>query len=668
MYNFEFAVMEFLKKYTARIILAICLLYILFTRILSNTEGLPYLWHWDEPLVASSAIYTLKTGKFKPRNSEICYGGFLRNTCYLIDEAVYFFIKDNPAYNINSRDDIKINDHYDFRHLSHYEFYLWNRIWVSVLTTLSFLLVFLILRHIANEWWGLAGVLALMCSLLFYYNSRYATMDNPLTCVALCTLYYSILFIEKKKYVYLYAALVFGGFTLASKLSGGVVLIVPFIAWLTHYQEIISTDKIVKNGLIAISLAVTPFLVYCIVTPNLITDTAEFVKWTKYIIDQYENGRGQFTKTPGWENLSFQLSSIRENITPVIFYAGIFLSPVVIVFLFFKKEYPKLLFILPFFVFYWVYMVYMTSKTVAYERNYMVMHPVLIVIALWSFYELAKIVTAQKIILHTLVPIAFCVVLTSFNFERLAYIHNDAIATHNLRDNRSEMIDILNIGGKNQIVGIAKELKYSDVDLRKLKCGFRIFEASELDTIRKICTSVVVGNYKSFDKKLWQGDSIVNLAKNGFAIDTVLKGQNTYRDTEPVSAMAPLTNPELYLLKTDNNYAVLPPVPVYVFERHVLAGDGEKEFILPQYLPQKKYRFEIYHYGVPCDGKYPIFQVRFNDNKLKGVLSKAAMKKIVFEENSIAGIKNKITIGYYNDKFSDTQDRNLFIERIEVYE
>ena len=134
------------------------LLFAFYVRASRADWGLPYLYYWDEPQIASAALRMLKTGNFNPYFYN--YGTLPIYINYFIDIFHYLYLMGQPdtasAY-LSDLADIKTQFDTNWQWtISHPSFFYWNRMLNVAFGVgsvwMTYLLASLVLR---NKWLGL---------------------------------------------------------------------------------------------------------------------------------------------------------------------------------------------------------------------------------------------------------------------------------------------------------------------------------------------------------------------------------------------------------------------------------------------------------------------------------------------------------------------------------
>ncbi|CAA9298261.1 MAG: hypothetical protein AVDCRST_MAG56-5191 [uncultured Cytophagales bacterium] len=666
-------------KLLTKVTLFIVVVFAIYTRYMAVHVGLPYIHHWDEPFISTSALNIIKTGDINPKYSEICYGGFLRYSCVAIDYVHYLLLKIDPKNGLNDPAQIKTSLEGDFRLVSHPSFYLWNRLFVAAMSIAGFVVVFWIGKLYKDPLTGLVAALLLSGCYYYFDHALYATVDIPMCVWVLVTLWMALRFHRNKQFRFLALSLAGSGMALATKLSGGLALIIPFTAFLLNLRRLLDYKPRVI-ALLLLSWAVLPFAVLLAWNPNVITDTENYLAWNKWIIEVYKTGGGHFSKEPGWEHLSFQLTTIRDTLTSPVFWlapVGLFLSCIRVEhaasrrrLAFHANAATLIVFIFPV-----VYLTYMTQQRVAYHRNFIVMYP---------FFSLAAAYVVSHVVDTALALFAkqpknwqptagsafVLLAVVTFQWNHYRHIEFEAYKLYHVKESRTQALDrvkqlVANEGGKG-IVGIAKELKVSEADLLNLGLPYRLFAHKDLETARAQSTFLVVGRYRSLNTALHAQDDSLNRLSH--SVVQTISGTTIYRDNSLEASQTPHINPQVDILRgASYQIASKQPAQVYESSAGIVMARNAKIFMRRFQFIKGKYTVRIKASGTPMAGIYPHLRVMLGSQELASyyLVPGNQEKRINFSIRN-ALLDRAVYIEYDNDAVSATEDRNAYIENISV--
>jgi hypothetical protein len=667
-------------KYFRYVVLSLVLLFVFYLRYMAIHDGLPYLHHYDEPYLATAALNVLKTGSVTPRYSENCYGGFMRYTCTFVDYLHFQYLKSRPEYFLDSFAQIKTNLDGDFRTISFPSFYFWNRLYLALISTAGVWLCYVLGKKFRN---GLTGILAaLILALSYHYldHSKFTTVDVPMTFWAVLTVIFALQFNQTKKFSFLSLSLFTGGMAIATKLSGAITLIIPFTAFLLNFRTWWAIQSVMKRWIILFAWGLIPFALFLLWNPNIFTDTASYLEWNKWIMETYKTGGGHFSKEPGWEHFSFQMEVIEQDISPYLFrlaWVGLLLAFISVR----VDKNGKLagaglnkngnaLIVL---VFPMVYMLYMSQQRVAYHRNFVVMYPFFSLLAAYSISWFSSLIGA--LIPYKLKPVQ-CIVVTSVLLLTFVYVFKDkytslyqtAHTIYTSRETRTQAVEAVNQlieanNGKG-IVGIARELKMSDEDLRRIKYPYRIFEHQFIPDAAQKSTFLLVGNYRSIQEGLHRQDDSLNSLTPDSVVQTI-GGSPLYRDGDVVLSQIPHVNPQVNIVKGASfEEASKYTIPLYeLLERVVMFSNNEIVSDSIRFEPGK-YSLYLEGYGTPAANEYPHLKIKVGRKTIAEytITPDKNVRNFFFKVTKLQ--RAKIRVQYDNDFATGTEDRNAVVQKL----
>ncbi len=457
---------ELFKRYYFEILLFFTVFLGFIIRFLHTTKGLPYLYNWDEPQIASNALKIMKTGDFNPHFFH--YGSLMIYLNLIVDIFHYLFLMSQPYNTLTSPKDIKIFTDTNWNWtISHPEFYHWNRILTVVFATLSIILVYKIAKIlIKNRWIALISAFFISILQIHINYSVWVTNDIPLSFFVLLAIYFVLLFVEKGEGKFFYFSLIASGLGAATKYNGGIVLLMPFISLIIVYFR----DNKKVNKLMWISLFILPLVTFLLVMPYAFFDLPHFLEDVGFEIRNYKV-LGPFAKvTPGLPHLFLQLKN---------FYINLGLPAVSISLLgiygLFKKENGLLRFT---FLYPVVYMYFMCNTKMSYQRNFVQIYPfIAILFGIGSFYLyqiLKKLLNYLKIRREKLGLYLTIFLIGLILLPKTFYAVNLAIDVHEFKDSRTRVINIINKMDNINYVIFADELRVHQYDLRRLNKKYKI--------------------------------------------------------------------------------------------------------------------------------------------------------------------------------------------------
>ena len=461
-------IQEFIKKYYFAVMVITLLFFALIVRYYHTKIGLPYLYYWDEPQTASTALHIMKSGDLNPHF--FAYGSMMIYANLLVDILHYFSLMGHSPTaesfltNIN---DIQINTDTGWKWtISHPSFYCWNRVLSALMGVGTVFVTFLIGRLVFNRWIGLIAAAFLAVLPFHVIRSVWVATDSPVAFFVLLVVLFSLLFIKSKKLSYFILSLVFTGVAIATKYNSGLAVLIPFISLLWLYFK---SKESVKSYMWFL-VPTIPIAVFLMIMPYAIIDLPTFLRHVGGEIRHYKvlgQGYGH-TSPPGLEHLKFQLLQFYSNIgffNSVMIglgIAGILFRPLFI----FTLMMPLL------------YISYMIGTKVNYHRNFVQVYPFLALLFASGFYVLYSIIEKVRIRLKWqkawIAPLAVAIVVLLFLVPQASSTYALAKMEKKARDSRTHAIaDINTLQGFKKLI-IAKELRIHWQDLRKLKLPYSI--------------------------------------------------------------------------------------------------------------------------------------------------------------------------------------------------
>jgi len=239
--------------------------------------GLPYVYYWDEPQLASAALQMLKSGDLNPHMYD--YGSLLVYIYYLVDIPHFLFLMTQPENSnsyINYMSDIATGANTGwYWSISHPSFYFVDR-FVNVLfgTGTVILTYFLANRVLMSRWLGLAAASFMAVLGIHIQYSALITPDVPAAFFVTGVVLFSLVFLEGGKLAPLVAALVFCGLGAATKYNSGLSVITPASAILLRYA-LYPRESFDRRWLVL--LVAIPTVTFFVVMPYALLDTNHFL-------------------------------------------------------------------------------------------------------------------------------------------------------------------------------------------------------------------------------------------------------------------------------------------------------------------------------------------------------------------------------------------------------
>lgn len=300
------------KPAPKKLILAGVLFFSLAIRLMQAHEGLPYLHHWDEPQVASTALHMMRTGDLNPHFFN--YGSFLIYTNLGVDVLHYYYLMRQPEGQeeyLRALDEIK-TEHDTGWHwtISHPSFYLWNRWLTALFGTASVALVYFIGLRLGGPWAGLlaAGFLA---GLPFHVqHSAWVTTDVPASFFVLAAVLLTLRHFEHGKPSHLIAALASAGLAASTKYNAAVVIAVPLLVFALGALR----RSPARPPWLLAAVAIVPAAAFLAGTPCALLDLRKFLIDVGFEVFHYGiMGQGPATGV-GWPAFAWQWSTVASKL------------------------------------------------------------------------------------------------------------------------------------------------------------------------------------------------------------------------------------------------------------------------------------------------------------------------------------------------------------------
>jgi len=452
----------------------------LLPRALGTEFGLPYLHHWDEPISASAGLKMLKTGDFEP--DIFSYPSVLTYLCLGCDVVHYFDLaleeKDGRQV-LTAPRDIKIgSDTGFFWDISHPSFYRWNRVMVAFLGALSVFLVHELTRSFSGKTSGLLAALLLAGFFPHMLHSRVVTPDGPMALFALAALLFAVRFTRTGHGRYYYLSLAGAGVAMGTKYTAFMLIASPLVALLFRWPR-----SATVRGVRVISLLAVPLAVFLLTNPFVLARFPLFIQQVTFEAFHYKvMGHAADSATPGLAHLRLQLGRMGDHISWPFFAAAV-LGAMVLV----RRRGGAVFLVSPL-----LYLYYLCQQKVGFHRNFIIIYPVLAVCTgvgcMFLFRRLAAVTSHRRAARVGAAALgALVAVLVGFQQVR---VWKSMAAALQYRETRSDLIDWLNTEATKRPlrVGIARELRIHEQDLRRLKADHEVLphplllaRASEFD-------------------------------------------------------------------------------------------------------------------------------------------------------------------------------------------
>jgi len=670
-----------------KVLIVLILIVPAVPRINSADIGLPYLQFWDEPLIILGAVNGLKriydednNTNFLPITSEVVYGGYMRYTCMAVDVFYYLYLRITDP-NVYSWYDVK-TDIYGYQPLtiSHPGFFYWNRVYLGLLSALSFVFMFLLGRLRFGIFNGLFAVLILGANVMHFGSSYIVNSNIPLGTWTIATLYYAVYYNHTREYRYLIISMIFSGLAFSTKMTGAAVVLFPATAVLLNYAEF-KEEKFLKTLLKAFYLGLIPLGIFVILNPSIYLDTNHFLLWMNWLSDTYRSPIGNFSKEPGWEHFAYQLREFSNQLGKthtILMIIGLAIGLVSLIKIRKDGIQSSRTDIVIFVVFPVIYLVYVTTQyTVAYHRNFLLYYPILSLLAAQGITYIVQFTCSQFKRLNRfrfLINGILLVIIFIINWPLYRSIQRSSQYNHNASDTRSRAIDSFIDQSNNQsiILGIEKGFKMSMYDLNKLGTSYGYFSIANIQEATLGFTHLLVPSYTSeyedqtafTPKELKELDSLISSLKISSIPGSKI---NYFHDQVP---WEPIANPTVTLLKGSpypppkmkdftvpsiyrSSLSILDHIPDLIFKGKIEPGIYTLTFELS---------------GMEALGEFPQVEILLNDQAVTPLVT-ATSDFISFEYKvEIPDNPFKMYINMPNDYWNPEtgEDRNAFIRNLEL--
>lgn len=419
-------------------------------RYLQLNIGLPYLYFWDEPLTAGTALQMLKTGDCNPHFFK--YGSLVIYLNLLVDQLHYLSLFLTGA--LQGAEDIHIGTAWHWA-ISHPSFYFWNRFLTAAMGVATVFVTYLIGKAMGNAWTGIAAALFLAVLPVHIAHSGFVTMDAPVALFVALTALFSILFIQREQRVHFLLILICVGLAAATKYNSVVAMLLPVAAFVHSSHK--------REKFYWLAIPTLPAIAFLCAMPYALLDFPNFIKDVLHEVIHYKTtGHPGATIAPGWDYLGFQMRAFYHNIG----LAGAFFLLCGLIGMYAR---PALLLVV---LFPAAYLLFMSGMTVNFHRNFIQIYPFIAVFVGVAFLFLHE---TLKRVLPKIKNWAITGILAALVFLPRAYdACQTGLALHASRDTRSAVIDALNAMENVQKVIFAKELRVHAHDLDRLACDYAV--------------------------------------------------------------------------------------------------------------------------------------------------------------------------------------------------
>lgn len=385
--------------------MTLSLIYIGALGVASTNFGL----HWDEASVTGSVQKSFETGLLLSHwynYPSVTYDvGILTALPHLALDAAHSF--DITTSRLGSAELVS--------YLGDTAFKLQLRAVFFLLSTLSGLAVFLLVRRLSGSGWiGLFAALTLVASWEFVYHARWIAPDCLVLLFASFSLWSQYRLMDPqeadRRYFWITVSSCFAGLCMGSKYPGGIVLVPLLLAVAFAPREKDSRPFAVLRQMAAcLMIAVFTFV---LVTPGSVLEPMKFIVGVLGEMSHYAEGHGGYTVTPGWPHFSrlmayLGLVLLSENLIAAA--AATALAIVGIAFLL-KTQMRTAVWLLSLPI---LYIAYMSMQRVMIVRNYLILMPFFVVFAALGLSALARASRSRPVLRYSVIGGALA--LVAFN-------------------------------------------------------------------------------------------------------------------------------------------------------------------------------------------------------------------------------------------------------------
>ena len=454
------------------LILVVIILLAALVRGFRSKFGLPYLYYYDEPLIASDALRMLKTGDFKPQ--QYYYGSILTYLSLVVDIFHYLYLmtqSPDAAYGLESLEQIEVAVDGFRWGISHPTFYLWDRLLIALMGTATVALVYYIAKEISGIWAGLLAMV-LLATLQFHIDfSSVVSSNAPVAFFTVLTVAFSVLYLKEEKPIFLILALITSGVAGSIKYNAVIAVLIPMFALMI---SAISRSESYRSWYWVL-VPVVPTITFLICIPYALLDLPKFLSDVAWTIRAY--------KVSGWEgqeigkglpNLTYQIDMIIKNV-------GIFAAIISLFGLFAMMLKRKAWVIL---VFPLAYLLFMSGTRLTFHRNYVVIYPFVAIAfgvgSIAAFNSLLRLPFENKKNQYA-VSMIFILFMVGFSITQFSRVVRVNLKTTDTRTKAIQAVNQIAKSSNKEIrVGIAEEMRLHDVDLSQLTMDFQILPLEEL--------------------------------------------------------------------------------------------------------------------------------------------------------------------------------------------
>ncbi len=453
-------------------------------RAIQTHLGLPYVYNFDDPQVAAHALNILKTGDWNPHF--FAYGSLMIYIDAVVDAANYLRLAGLP---IGARESLIAFDQLTMINritvpaegtpvwywtISHPSFYLWDRYVTALFGTGTIAVTYAIARRIVPSPMALVPPLLLALVPIHIVQSGLTTTDIPVGFMVGIATLAAMIFAETGGLTAFITSLVFVGLAAATKYNSGLILLSPLLALLMRHNARQSAIRW-WHWLLLIAVPAVTFL---IVMPFALLDFKRFITDLAQSTSSY-HAPGPSQSRPGIRHVRLIFTQFGQNLgiaaSLLALIGGGLMAAAA------PARRPLILLL----AFPLALILYMSTTTPDYHRNFMQLYPFLCLYAGYGLYRLTELrIVADAMAGRARVPAVLLIVAITV----LPLIYRSAANAANVlktRDTRSVAVEKANmLTGANRFE-VLDSLHIHAFDLARLNRPYR--EVDRQQIVSDIC-------------------------------------------------------------------------------------------------------------------------------------------------------------------------------------
>jgi hypothetical protein len=522
-------------------------------RAVQTHLGLPYIYNFDDPQIAGTALNVMKSGDWNPHF--FAYGSLTIYIDVIVDTVNYIRLAQLPEGSregLFGVDQLKLIDTIAvwkegspiwYWSISHPSFYLWDRYVTALFGVGTIAATAAIARRIIPGAMALVPPLLLAVTTIHIVHSGLTTTDIPVGFMVGVATLAAMVFAETGGLTAFMTSLIFVGFAAATKYNSGLILISPLLALLIRSGE---EDSAIRwwHWLL---LALVPAAAFLTAMPFALLDFRRFITDLAQSAASY-HGPGPREAHPGIRHIRLILTQFSDNLgffAALLALAGAGLMAAT------ATARRSLILILAFPL---AFMLYMSTTTADHHRNFMQLYPFLALYAGYGLYRLAqwpigagtKATSARALAVLAILATAVLPLLYRSVANATNIIHS--------RDSRSVAVEKAKAIGVNGPFEISGQLHIHAFDLDVLGPGRN--EVDQDQIAEDICSATdgrifilpAEMRYTNFYPATpTQAEAIVRF--NGLMRSLKGRGDTIAIGSSLTPTWGPLNNPEILILR-----------------------------------------------------------------------------------------------------------------------